>query len=195
MSVEESLAQAAAVCELVGGSLPVDVVVSCAFGSPYEGDLAPGEVAALGRRLLDGGASSLTYADTTGVATPRRVAALVDATGIDIGLHLHETRATGLVNAYAGWQLGVRRFDTSIGGLGGSPFAAGSAGNLATEALVHLLDDLDVDTGIDLDRLLEAAALAASLVGHALPSRVAEVGPRGRLTGPGGQEGDQGALV
>jgi hydroxymethylglutaryl-CoA lyase len=179
MSVEESVAEALRVCELA--TVPVDCVVSCAFGSPYEGDLDPALVAELGRRLLDGGATSVTYADTTGMATPRRVDALLDETGPDVGLHLHETRGTGLVNAYCGLLRGVRRFDTSVGGLGGSPFAAGSAGNVATEDLVALLDDLGVATGVDLDRLLAASALVAQVVGHPVPSRVAAAGPRTRL--------------
>jgi hydroxymethylglutaryl-CoA lyase len=183
MSVEESVAEAAAVAGLVGGRVPIDAVVSCAFGSPYEGDLAAKEVAELGQRLLDGGATSLTYADTTGMASPRRVHELLGLTGTSVGLHLHETRGTALVNAYAALQAGVARFDTSIGGLGGSPFAAGSAGNLATEDLVHLLDDLGVRTGIDLEALLVAGQLAAALVGHGLPSRVAAAGPRGRRVG------------
>jgi hydroxymethylglutaryl-CoA lyase len=180
MSVEDSTAEAAAIATLAG-DVPVDAVVSCAFGSPYEGDLAPASIAALGRALLDGGASTLTYADTTGMATPRRVHELLAVTGTAVGLHLHETRGTALVNAYAALEVGVARFDTSIGGLGGSPFASGSAGNLATEDLVHLLDDFGVRTGIELEALLEAGRLAAELVGHALPSRVAAAGPRSRL--------------
>jgi hydroxymethylglutaryl-CoA lyase len=115
------------------------------------------------------------------MATPRRVEELLDEVGVDVGLHLHETRGTGLVNAYAAWERGVARFDTSIGGLGGSPFAAGSAGNLATEDLVHLLDDLGVTTGLDLGRLLEASMLAARTVGHDVPSRIAAAGPRSRV--------------
>jgi hydroxymethylglutaryl-CoA lyase len=179
MTVDESLAQVGEICELAG-SVPVDAVVSCAFGSPYEGDIAPGDVAGLGERLLGAGATSLTYADTTGMATPRRVADLLEETGPAIGLHLHETRGTGLVNAFAALQAGVRRFDTSIGGLGGSPFAAGAAGNLATEDFVHLLDDLGEESGVDLERLLAVSALAAELVGHKLPSKVAAAGPRSR---------------
>ncbi len=181
MSIDESVDQVTAVAGAVG-EVPIDVVVSCAFGSPYEGDIAPGEVAGLGDRVLGAGATSLTYADTTGMATPRRVGELLDEVGVDVGLHLHETRGTGLVNAYAAWERGVSRFDTSVGGLGGSPSAAGSAGNLATEDLVHLLDDLGVTTGIDLERLLEASAIAARTVGHEVPSRVAAAGPRSRLS-------------
>jgi hydroxymethylglutaryl-CoA lyase len=178
MTIDQSVAAIASICEL---GVPVDAVVSCAFGSPYEGDVDPGDVAQLARRVADAGATSLTYADTTGMATPRRVRELLDAVGTGVGLHLHETRGTALVNAYAALEAGVRRFDTSVGGLGGSPFAAGAAGNLATEDFVHLLDDLGVETGIDLERLLAASALAAEVVGHGLPSRVAAAGPRTRL--------------
>jgi len=180
MSIDESVAAVEEVCVLAG-TVPVDAVISCAFGSPYEGDIAPERAAALGDRLVDAGAVSLTYADTTGMATPRRVAELLDETGTEVGLHLHDTRGTALVNAYSALERGVRRFDTSVGGLGGSPFAAGAAGNLATEDFVALLDDLGVVSGIDLERLLAASALAAELVGHPLPSRVAVAGPRDRL--------------
>jgi hydroxymethylglutaryl-CoA lyase len=181
MSVDESLGQVAAIRAAVGDGLPIDTVVSCAFGSPYEGDLAPSAVAALGARALAGGSTSLTYADTTGMATPRRVADLLDEVGADVGLHLHDTRGTALVNAYAAMEWGVRRFDTAVGGLGGSPFAAGAGGNLATEDLVHLCDDLGVATGIDLEALLAVSAEVASGVDHVVPSRVAAAGPRSRL--------------
>jgi hydroxymethylglutaryl-CoA lyase len=181
MSVDESLGQVAAVRTAVGDALPIDTVVSCAFGSPYEGDLAPSAVAALGARALAGGTTSLTYADTTGMATPRRVADLLDEAGADVGLHLHDTRGTALVNAYAAMERGVRRFDTAVGGLGGSPFAAGAGGNLATEDLVHLCDDLGVATGIDLEALLAVSAEVAAGVDHVVPSRVAAAGPRSRL--------------
>ncbi|MDQ1428512.1 MAG: hydroxymethylglutaryl-CoA lyase [Acidimicrobiaceae bacterium] len=173
MSVAESVAELGRIAGLVEGRLPVDAVVSCAFGSPFEGDIAPGAVAALGRQLLAAGATALTFADTTGMASPRRIAALLRETGTTVGLHLHDTRGTALVNAFAALQEGVGRFDCSVGGLGGSPFAPGAGGNLATEDLVHLLDDLGVSTGIDLTALLAASQLVASLVGHAVPSRVA----------------------
>lgn len=181
MTIDESVASVEGIAA-AAGERPVDAVVSCSFGSPYEGEIAPDDVAALCRRLLDAGATSLTLADTTGMATPRRVREVLDAVGTsDVGLHLHETRGTGLVNAYAAMELGLTRFDTSVGGLGGSPFAAGAAGNLATEDLVHLCDDLGVTTGVDLDALLDASAMVADLVGHPVPSRVAAAGPRTRL--------------
>ena len=184
MSVDDSIAEVGRIAAIATGAGMVDeldAVIACAFGAPYEGDVAPDWVASVADRLLDAGATTLTFADTTGMATPRRVRDLLDEVGTSIGLHLHETRGTGLVNAFAAFQLGVRRFDTSVGGLGGSPFAAGAAGNLATEDLVHLLDDMEIETGIDLDRLLDVAAMAAVLVGHAVPSRIAAAGPRSRL--------------
>lgn len=181
-SIDESVNELYQICGVAAtGAVPVDTVVSCAFGSPYEGDLPPAEVATLVARLYDAGSQRITLADTTGMATPRRLADVLAVTGCDVGLHLHETRGTGLVNAYAGMQLGVRRFDTSVGGLGGSPFAHGAAGNVATEGLVALCDDLGVSTGLAVEGLVAAAALAAELVGHGVPSPVAAAGPRSRL--------------
>lgn len=180
MTIEESIESVAGIRSVVGPAMEIDAVISCAFGSPYEGDIRPERVGLLGERLLSAGATTLTMADTTGMATPRRVHDLLEDVGPAVGLHLHETRGTALVNAYAAMDAGVRRFDTSVGGLGGSPFAAGAAGNLATEDLVHLCDDLGVETGVSLERLLEASALVASLVGHPVPSRVAAAGPRWR---------------
>jgi hydroxymethylglutaryl-CoA lyase len=158
--------------------VPVDVVMSCAFGSPYEGDIAPTAVAALCRRLRELGADAITLADTTGMATPRRIDEVLALVGIDVGLHLHDTRGTGLLNLYAGLQAGVRRFDTSVGGLGGSPFAAGASGNVATEDAIALLDDLGLHSGVDLARLVETARWLETLIGHRLASRVAYAGPR-----------------
>ena len=179
MTIDESVEAIAVIAEKASATgVPVDGVISCAFGSPYEGDIDPGDVNQLGHRLLDAGVSALTLADTTGMATPRRIHDVLDVTGNSVGLHLHDTRDTGLVNLYAGWQAGVNRFDCSVGVLGGSPFAAGAAGNVASEAAVALFDDLDVETGIDLELLLDAAALAERLVGHELPSRLAYAGPR-----------------
>jgi len=179
-TVAESLG---AVADIVGraGGLWVDVTVSCAFGSPYEGDIPASEVASLAREVMSRGATSLTFADTTGMATPRRVADLVAAVGANVRFHFHETRGTGLVNAYAALLLGVVDFDTSVGGLGGSPFAAGAGGNLATEGVVAMLDDLGVATGVDIDRVLDAARLVGELIGRPVPSPVAAAGPRTRL--------------
>ncbi len=182
MSIDDALNSVGAIVAEVAGRVPVDAVLSCSFGSPYEGDIAPATVAGMVARLFDSGVDCVTLADTTGMATPRRIDEVISALPVaamsDLGLHLHETRGTALTNAYAAMMLGVRRFDTSIGGLGGSPFAVGAAGNLATEDLVFLCDDLGVGTGIELTRLLQASVLAAEIVGRTLPSRVASAGPR-----------------
>ncbi len=191
MSTDQSEAVVANIVGLAGssggGAVPVDAVISCAFGSPYEGEIQPAEVASLARRLHGAGVTSITYADTTGMATPRRVEDVLDAhldAGLPlglVGLHLHDTRSTALVNAYRALQRGVARFDTAVGGLGGSPFAHGAGGNLATESLVALLDDLDVVTGIDVEGLIAAAALLEAMVGRPVPSGVAHHGPRSRV--------------
>ncbi|MFN8019510.1 MAG: hydroxymethylglutaryl-CoA lyase [Acidimicrobiales bacterium] len=194
MSIAESLGVVADIVELAerpmvagtGLATPVDAVVSCAFGSPYEGEIAPTEVADLCARLLEAGVDAVTLADTTGMATPRRIHEVLGAlagvslTAADIGLHLHDTRGTALVNAYAALERGVARFDTSVGGLGGSPFAHGAGGNLATESLVAMCDDLGIATGIRVEGLVEAAALVEELVGRPVPSGVAHHGPRTR---------------
>jgi hydroxymethylglutaryl-CoA lyase len=173
MSVGDSVAQALAITAAV----PVaDVVLSCAFGSPYEGAIDPSVVAALVDQFTGAGAT-VTLADTTGMATPRTVRGVLAATGSHVGLHLHDTRGTALLNAYAALDLGVTRFDTAVGGLGGSPFAQDAGGNLATEDLVYLLDDLGLRSGIDLDRLIAVNKRLADWLGRPLASRVAEAGP------------------
>lgn len=177
-SISESLAAVEEIVAFVDEGLPIDVVVSCAFGSPYEGEIPPDAVGALVREAWDAGATAVTLADTTGMATPRRIDDVIDETGNDVGLHLHETRGTALVNAYAALQRGIDRFDTSIGGLGGSPFADGAAGNLATEDFVHMLDDIGVRTGVSLDALLAVDATLASIIGHPVASNIARAGPR-----------------
>src|SRR5690606_641906 len=152
----------------------------CAFGSPYEGEIAPATVRELAAHLADCGVT-LTYADTTGMASPRRIHDLLDALdgalAQDIGLHLHDTRDMALVNAFAAMERGICRVDTSVGGLGGSPFAHGAGGTLATETLVALCDDLGVHTGLNVELLIQAALGLESLVGRTVPSGVAHHGP------------------
>ena len=123
------------------------------------------------------GVDQLTLADTTGTATPRRIAAVLERTTTDVGLHLHDTRATALANAFAAYQMGVRRFDTAVGGIGGSPFAPGAGGNLATEDLVLLFEDIGIATGVDLAALIEVSHGLGRTLGRELPSRVARAGP------------------
>ena len=189
---EETIEQIAGVIELAhGAGRPVDAAVATCFGCPYEGDIDPARVAGYARRVLDIGADTVFFGDTTGMGTPRRVGLLLDAleaAGIDIariGLHFHDTRGTGLANAYAALQRGVTRFDASIGGLGGCPYAPGASGNIATEDLVHMVEDLGIDTGISLDGLIAAAHLAEEIVGRTLPGQVMRAGPRTQLVSAG----------
>jgi hydroxymethylglutaryl-CoA lyase len=160
----------------VAGVTSVDVIVSCAFGSPFHERLTQTDVIRVVDHLRREDVTRITLADTTGTASPARLEAIIESSGPDVGLHLHDTRGTALVNAYRALGLGVRRFDTAIGGLGGSPFAPGAGGNLATEDLVLLLDELGYATNVDQSRLQIASGLARDLVGHPLPSRVASAG-------------------
>jgi hydroxymethylglutaryl-CoA lyase len=187
MTTQQSEQQMREICSLGSSAgVPIDAVVSCSFGSPYEGDIAPDDVAGLCDRLRSAGASAITLADTTGMATPRVIARVLAATGTEVGLHLHDTRGTALLNLYAALQEGVIRFDTAIGGLGGSPFAHGAGGNVATEDVVALLDDLGIRTGMDLTKLISISSRVEELVGHRVPGRVAHAGPR--MMYPGGPQ-------
>lgn len=166
--------------------VPVVAIVSTSFGCPYEGEVAPERVAQLAGHLVDGGADGLAFGDTTGMATPRRVHDVLDAlerAGIGaerITLHFHDTRGTALANVLTALERGVTRFDASVGGLGGCPYAPGASGNAVTEDLVHMLHDMGVATGVDLDRLIECAELARDLVGRELPSAMLRAGPARR---------------
>jgi len=176
MTVDESLAQVAEI-RAAAPAATIDAVVSCSFGSSFGDRVTVADVVRVCASLRRLGADQLTLADTTGTATPRRVESVVAETGTDVGLHLHDTRATALTNAVAAYQLGVRRFDTGIGGIGGSPFAPGAGGNLATEDLVLLLEDIGVPTGIDLAALIDVSRRLGKVLGRELPSRVARAGP------------------
>ena len=173
MSTSEALGQLDGI-RAAAPEAVLDLVISFCFGSSYSGEnITPGDVAAIVATARDLGIDQTTLADTTGVATPRRVNDVLDATGTNVGLHLHDTRGTALLNAWTAIGRGVRRFDTSLGGLGGSPFAPTAGGNLATEDLVAVLDDNGIATGVELDALLAVGPFAADLVGHPLPSRLA----------------------
>ncbi|NNF55239.1 MAG: hydroxymethylglutaryl-CoA lyase [Acidimicrobiales bacterium] len=176
-SIPESVDAIGQIVQIADGRL-VDAVISCVFGSPYTGDENTATVPDLMGQLADQGVHRFTLADTTGMATPHRIERVLHKTGIDVGLHLHDTRGTALVNAYTAIALGVTRFDTAVGGLGGSPFAEGAGGNLATEDLVHLAnDDPNLETGVDLDVLLQCATAFRAAVDHPLPGRIATHGP------------------
>jgi hydroxymethylglutaryl-CoA lyase len=180
-STDESLDDITQLIPLVheAGAI-LEVIVATSFGCPYEGDTDPDRVAAIVARVRADGADRIAFGDTTGMATPRRVRDLLSVVRPDL-LHFHNTRGTGLANLLTAVDLGVTEFDASVGGLGGCPYAPGASGNVATEEIVHMLHDMGIDTGIDLDALLDAAALAERLVGRELPSGVLRAGPRTRL--------------
>ena len=194
-TVAESLHDVAEVAELGRDSgVPVEATISTSFGDPDEGDVAPQRVLELSRWMLDHGLGAISYGDTTGMATPRRVAELVEALsghglpGLDINMHFHDTRGTGLANAVTALQLGVDYFDAAVGGMGGSPFASEASGNIATEDLVHMLDDMGVATGVDLGALIAAADIAQGFVEGELPGKVLRAGPRAGGRGRPGVE-------
>jgi hydroxymethylglutaryl-CoA lyase len=187
-STEESLDD---VAELVGlahaQGATVQVVVATAWGCPYEGEVPVERVVAVAGRAVRDGADALSFGDTTGMATPGRVQRLVGEVrsahpDLPVNLHFHNTRGAALANVLAALQLGVDDFDASVGGLGGCPYAPGASGNVATEELVHMVEDMGVDTAIDLDALLDVAATAVRIVGRTLPSQGLRAGPRSRRT-------------
>lgn len=186
-SVEDSMRDVAGVVDVASSArIPVEVSISASFGDPIEGDVAPERVLEVGQRLLELGVARLSLGDTTGMATPTRVWTVVGLLldklpDVPLNLHFHDTRGTAMANVLAALELGITEFDASVGGLGGSPFAPGASGNVATEDLVHMLTDMGIETGIDLDRMIDAAHLVESLVGHPVPSRVSKSGPRWKV--------------
>jgi len=164
-----------------------EVIVSTSFGCPFEGDVPVERVVSVVDRVIADGADRIALGDTTGMATPGRVTALVSAVrakhpDIPLLLHFHNTRGTALANVLSALQLGITEFDASVGGLGGCPYAPGATGNLASEELVHMLEDMGIDTGVDLDALIDVARTAERIVDRELPSGVLRAGPRTRLT-------------
>jgi hydroxymethylglutaryl-CoA lyase len=180
---EAALAELEAIVAGLPAGIAVEVTLATAFGCPYLGPVPAGEVLTAAERALAAGASGISLADTIGTAIPSEVTALVTAATTlagdrPVGVHLHDTRGLGIANALAALDAGASRLDGTVGGLGGCPFAPGASGNLALEDLVHVLEASGIDTGIDLDALIEVAHVACSLVGRAVESHVGKAGPR-----------------
>ncbi|WP_370615344.1 hydroxymethylglutaryl-CoA lyase [Mumia sp. Pv 4-285] len=158
--------------------ISVRAYVSMCFGDPWEGGVPVEQVVAVGRRLVDLGASQLSLGDTIGVGTPGQVTALLDAFNAQglpdsaLAMHFHDTYGQALANAYAALQHGITTFDASAGGLGGCPYAESATGNLATEDLVWMLHGLGIETGVDLDALVGTSRWMAGQLGRPAPSRV-----------------------
>lgn len=161
------------------------VVISTAWGCPYEGDVPVARVVDVAGRAVRAGADGVSFGDTTGMATPSRVTALAGEfrsayPDVPLNLHFHDTRGTGMANVLAALRLGVDDFDASVGGLGGCPYAPGASGNIATEEFIHMVEDMGVGTGVDLGAMIDTAGEAEHMVGHTLPSQVLRAGPRSR---------------
>ncbi len=176
-TIEETLERfAPVVAEARAAGVAVRGYISCVVACPYEGPIAPAQVAEVVRRLLDLGIEEIDLGETIGVAAPTEIERLYEGLQgtIEPGetvLHVHDTRGTGLANLLKGVELGVRRFDTSVAGVGGCPFAPGAAGNLATEDAVYCLERMGWRTGIDLAKVVEAGRMLEEALGRPLPGR------------------------
>ncbi len=177
---EESLAAALRIVERAhADGRRATVTIGTAFGCPFEGAVDPGWVLDLAGRAQDGGADEVVFADTIGVGVPRQVRALVGGArgrGGRVGVHLHDTRNTAVANAWAAVEAGADVLDASVGGIGGCPFAPRATGNVATEDLVYLLHGEGVETGIDLDALVEVAVWLGGVLEKTLPGQVHRAG-------------------
>ena len=186
-SVEESLGHAERiVARAHEDGRSATVTIGASFGCPFEGAVDPGRVLEQAGRLVAAGADEVVFADTIGVAVPRQVRGLVsEAAGlsIPIGVHLHNTRGTGIANAHAALEAGATVFDASVGGIGGCPFAPKATGNISTEDLVYMLEGEGAETGIDLDALIGVASWLESILGRELPGQVYRAGTLAPATG------------
>ena len=181
MPRESSFEALANVIRHVNGATPINVSLSTCFGCPMEGDVPLSEVLRFADRFADLGVRGLTICDTTGMAHPAQVRAVCEALqarfpALQLTLHFHNTRGMGLANVLAAVQAGITRFDGSLGGLGGCPYAPGASGNISSEDAIHMLDAMGYDTGIDLPRLLTVARELPAIVGHEVPGQVAKAG-------------------
>ncbi len=182
MSVAESLENVGKIVELAQEyGIKVNGALATAFGCPFEGAVTVQQVMRLVKEYLAMGVASVSFADTTGMANPKQVYDLVSRIldrwpDQEFSLHFHNTRGTGLANVVAGLQAGITSYDASLGGLGGCPFAPGAMGNICTEDLVHMLHEMGIKTGIDLDKLIAVARYLQELLGRPLPGQVMKAG-------------------
>jgi hydroxymethylglutaryl-CoA lyase len=182
MTHAQSLAALAAVVDVVGNAgVLLNATIATAFGCPFEGAQPVGKIADIVKRYLDLGVDGITLADTTGMANPQQVRRVVreilaQVSPARLTLHFHNTRGLGLLNVIAAYEVGARRFDAALGGLGGCPFAPDATGNVCTEDLVNLCHDTGMSTGLDLDALLALSRGLPSLIGHDTTGHVAKAG-------------------
>lgn len=184
MTREQSFAQLRDVIDAVRGTgVAINVSLSTAMGCPMEGDVPVEDVLGWMRRFADLGVQGVTLCDTTGMAHPAQVRMLSERAAqafgaLELTLHFHNTRGMALANTLAALDAGIVRFDASLGGLGGCPYAPGATGNVCTEELVHMLELDGYDTGVNLAAVLDAATLLPGLIGHDVPSQILKAGRR-----------------
>ncbi|MBI2552969.1 MAG: hydroxymethylglutaryl-CoA lyase [Candidatus Rokubacteria bacterium] len=186
MTIAESLQKLSAVAEVCRrAGKPVVAGISTSFGCPFEGEVPLQNLESVVARLVDLGAKGIALADTTGMANPGQVARTLEYLmpkfpGIEWTLHTHDTRAMAIPNILAAMECGVTRFDASIGGLGGCPFAPSASGNVCTEDLVHCLHAMGIETGINLDALIDTSKRVQEIVGRPLPGQIIKAGTADR---------------
>jgi hydroxymethylglutaryl-CoA lyase len=186
MTIDESLDKLRAVMQVAERArVPVSCGISTSFGCPFEGEVPLGRLEYVVGALAGMGARSIGLADTTGMANPRQVGRVLEHlvprfAGVTWTLHTHDTRAMAIPNILAALEHGVTHLDSSIGGLGGCPFAPGASGNVCSEDLVHCLHAMGVETGIDLDRLIGVSRRVQEIVGRALPGQIVKAGKSDR---------------
>ena len=187
MSIEESITgYAPLAARAVAEGMRVRGYVSTGFGCPYEGDVPPEKVLEVVARLFDIGCYEVSVGDTIGVGTPMQVQGVIGLLlqvipASKLAMHFHDTRGTALANTLAALELGISIYDASSGGLGGCPYAPGASGNMATEDLVYMLDKMGIETGVDLNRLVQAAAIIAPYLDHPLPGKYLQACTRGTM--------------
>jgi len=192
MTRERSFEQLAGIIgEVKSTPVAINISLSCSFGCPMEGDVPQDEILSWADRFAELGVHGITLCDTTGMAYPTQVRALFEDCkarfpALELTAHFHNTRGMALANANAAIEAGINRFDASLGGLGGCPYAPGASGNVCTEEMVHMLELMGMDTGVNLERLLQASALLPGLIGHDVPSQILKAGPRLKLHNPVG---------
>lgn len=186
MTREQSFSQLSEIIRMLrGGRTRVNVSLSTAFGCPMEGDIDEAFMFDLMDRFAEQGIASLTLCDTTGMAYPSQVSSIATRArqrfgGLELTMHFHNTRGMALANTLVSLEAGIDRFDASLGGLGGCPYAPGASGNVCTEELVHMLDLMGYDTGVSMEGILSAGALLPGLIGHDTPSQIQKAGLRSK---------------
>ena len=181
MDREKSVAALAEVIRFVDGRTPINVSLSTAFGCPMEGDVPQSVVEQYVQHFADLGVRGVSICDTTGMAHPAQVSKMAEDLlrkfdSVQLTFHFHNTRGMGLANILAAVQSGITRFDGSLGGLGGCPYAPGASGNISSEDAIHMLDAMGYETGVDLDALLMIAKQLPQIVGHGVPGQVVKAG-------------------